>query len=68
VNSQIIIFIVGLSFTFVIGSVHAIPSNRENGKIDFNGHDYELFTVLKTWAEAKADCEIREGHLVTITS
>ena len=33
-----------------------------------NGHTYELFDKGKTWSEAEAFCESREGHLVTITS
>lgn len=32
------------------------------------GHKFKLFTNTKTWAEAKADCEARGGHLVTSTS
>ncbi len=37
-------------------------------RVSFNGHDYQLFTISKTWTEAKADCEVRGGYLVTITS
>jgi len=29
---------------------------------------YELFTTPKNWVDAKADCEARRGHLVTIGS
>lgn len=33
-----------------------------------NGHKFKLFSDTKTWAEAKADCESRGGHLATSTS
>ncbi|MFX0015750.1 MAG: NosD domain-containing protein [Promethearchaeota archaeon] len=34
----------------------------------YNGHEYHLLPFDRTWADAKADCEARGGHLVTITS
>ena len=34
----------------------------------FNGHTYMLFTTPVTWYAAKYICELRGGHLVTITS
>lgn len=36
--------------------------------VDFNGHRYERIDQSMTWAEAKAYCETRGGHLATITS
>ncbi len=35
--------------------------------IEYNGHYYGLSVNMKTWTEAKADCEANGGHLVTIT-
>ena len=35
--------------------------------IMYNGHYYGLSTSIKTWTEAKIDCEANGGHLVTIT-
>ncbi|MFX0013826.1 MAG: lectin-like protein [Promethearchaeota archaeon] len=39
-----------------------------HGGTQYNEHEYLLITDAKTWEEAKADCEARGGHLVTITS
>ncbi|WP_162179646.1 lectin-like protein [Solidesulfovibrio alcoholivorans] len=33
-----------------------------------NGHQYKIFTTVKTWTDAKTDCESQGGHLATITS
>jgi hypothetical protein len=40
----------------------------KHGGVMYNGHEYKLFTTLKTWQEAKDHCESLGGHLVTITS
>ncbi|MHA2244675.1 MAG: lectin-like protein [Candidatus Hodarchaeales archaeon] len=42
--------------------------NNAHGGVMYNGHEYKLFQTLKTWAQARADCEAMGGHLVTITS
>lgn len=34
----------------------------------YNGHYYELYSERLTWEQAKAYCEKKGGHLVTITS
>jgi len=34
----------------------------------YDGHTYKLFTTPKNWFDAKADCEARGGHLVTLGS
>ncbi|MFX0206925.1 MAG: GH25 family lysozyme, partial [Candidatus Hodarchaeota archaeon] len=34
----------------------------------YKGHTYELFSSLKTWDQAKTDCESQGGHLVSITT
>lgn len=41
---------------------------KEDDKIEYNGHEYKLITEAKSWSDAKIDCEIQGGHLVTITS
>ena len=63
---KIIIF--GLILTFITGSVSTFPSIGGHGGTIYNGHEYKLFSIFKTWFEAKADCEARGGYLVTITS
>jgi hypothetical protein len=35
---------------------------------NFNGHSYYRSTSSKPWTEAKVDCQLMGGHLVTITS
>jgi len=37
-------------------------------KTNYNGHEYQLISYLRTWSGAKSDCESRGGYLVTITS
>lgn len=34
----------------------------------WNGHEYELIPISRTWLEASVDCEMRGGHLVTIAT
>lgn len=63
-----VLFVILLTLTFVMVTAGTIQITMENGLINYNGHDYQLFTVLRTWLEAKADCEALDGHLVTITS
>ncbi|MFX0171579.1 MAG: right-handed parallel beta-helix repeat-containing protein, partial [Candidatus Hodarchaeota archaeon] len=41
---------------------------NEREVFEFDGHEYQLIKTHRTWSEAKADCEARGGHLVTITS
>ncbi|MFW9991653.1 MAG: NosD domain-containing protein [Candidatus Odinarchaeota archaeon] len=38
------------------------------GGVMYNGHKYLLIIEGKIWSDAKADCETKGGHLVTITS
>jgi hypothetical protein len=51
-NVLIVIF---MTLPFIMGTAGTIQSTIENGLINYNGHDYQLFTVLRTWLEAKAD-------------
>ena len=44
-------------------NITAIPSDADI----YNGHSYKLFNNGMTWNEAKAYCEERGGHLVTVT-
>ena len=41
---------------------------ESHGGTMFNGHEYKLCEITKSWADAKADCLAMGGHLVTITS
>ena len=34
----------------------------------YNSHSYAVYSVGKTWSDAKKWCESKGGHLVTITS
>lgn len=43
------------------------PLSNHGGSL-YDEHEYKLFSSAKTFPEAKADCEARGGHLVTITS
>ena len=45
-----------------------VIKSSQNERVKYKGHEYQLFTTEKNWADAKADCEARAGHLVTITS
>ena len=40
---------------------------EETEPIEFNGNYYKVYTIKKTWADAKAFCESLGGHLATIT-
>ncbi|MFX0183436.1 MAG: lectin-like protein [Candidatus Hodarchaeota archaeon] len=62
------IIILGLIFLFILGSVRTFPSSGGHGGTIYKGHEYKLFTSMKIWSDAKADCEAQGGHLVTITS
>lgn len=35
---------------------------------EFNGHYYQVITTELTWEQAELQCELKGGHLVTITS
>ena len=35
---------------------------------EYNGHSYKLYTLDKTYSDAKADCENNGGYLTEITS
>jgi GH25 family lysozyme M1 (1,4-beta-N-acetylmuramidase)/uncharacterized protein YraI len=41
---------------------------KEDDRVEYNGHEYKLFTEEKSWSDAKSDCEAQGGHLLTITS
>lgn len=41
---------------------------QDDGRIEFNGHYYQVFDKGLDWNEAKKYCESLGGHLVTITS
>ena len=43
-------------------------SANHGGKVELNGHYYEIFDDSMSWSEAKTVCEKLGGHLVTITS
>jgi GH25 family lysozyme M1 (1,4-beta-N-acetylmuramidase)/predicted small integral membrane protein len=60
-----------LESDFVIGGgggCQCCDGPPESGTSTYGGHYYKLITAAKTWANAKADCLARGGHLVTITS
>ena len=42
----------------------SIPSDA----VTYNGHSYKLYTIGKTWSEAKTYCENLGGHLVAINT
>ncbi|MFX0113027.1 MAG: C-type lectin domain-containing protein [Candidatus Hodarchaeota archaeon] len=63
-----IIFLMCLILPFIIESNREIQNSRANNKTSHNGHIYQLIEIINTWDEAQADCEARNGHLVTITS
>jgi parallel beta-helix repeat protein len=44
-----------------------IKYNQSNWH-QWNGHEYQLIPIDRTWLEASADCEMRGGHLVTIAT
>ncbi len=51
----------------IIGTISnkvSIPSDS----VTYNGHSYKLYTVGKTWDEAKTYCENLGGHLVAINT
>jgi hypothetical protein len=68
VKTQKKIIIFGLILTFLSVSVNINQITKVSGESIFNGHEYKLFTLSKTWDEAKEDCNAQGGHLVTITS
>ncbi|MFX0105897.1 MAG: lectin-like protein [Candidatus Hodarchaeota archaeon] len=41
---------------------------KEDDRVEYNGHEYKLITEEKSWSDAKIDCEAQGGHLATITS
>lgn len=45
----------------------AIKASASDAKI-YKGHTYQVFDDSVTWSQAKALCEKKGGHLVTITS
>jgi len=47
--------------------INLIQPNVE-GKVTWNGHDYQIFDERMSWKAAKAYCENLGGHLLTITS
>ena len=57
-----------LIFSLLIGLNKPFRVTGQNDSAIFNGHEYELITNYLTWAEAKEDCEVRGGHLVTISN
>ncbi|MHC4248043.1 MAG: lectin-like protein [Planctomycetota bacterium] len=44
------------------------PAGVPPDAVEFGGHFYKIYDGKMTWADAKAFCERRGGHLVTITS
>jgi hypothetical protein len=52
---------------FSNSAVTGAPLSNHGGVV-YNEHEYLLITDAKKWDDAKADCEARGGHLVTITS
>lgn len=45
-----------------------ISSDAVAASINYNGHTYERYDYNLSWSDAKAFCENKGGHLVTITS
>ena len=65
--------IVGNSNDTVVLEENNWPSSysdigRDNPKLSWNGHTYQVFNENLTWERAKLCCESSGGHLVTITS
>ena len=52
----------------VLSHYYSDGSQANNLTTVWNDHTYQLYEVGMTWAEAKAFCEEKGGHLVTITS
>ncbi|MHA2296059.1 MAG: lectin-like protein [Candidatus Hodarchaeales archaeon] len=66
IAKKIIVYVV--IFAFLTSFTNSVQSLSPNGGPIYNGHEYLLITDTRIWAEAKADCESRGGHLVTISS
>ncbi|MHA2203891.1 MAG: lectin-like protein, partial [Candidatus Hodarchaeales archaeon] len=52
---------------FSNSAITGAPLSNHGGVV-YDEHEYLLITEAKNWEDAKADCEARGGHLVTITS
>ena len=65
-----------ISYTFTMpaknvtytAKFESIPSDIPSDAKGYNGHYYKVYTLSKSWKEAKAYCENLGGHLATITS
>lgn len=55
-------------FTGMLEIVVSREFDRPISSAFYNGHYYEIYSERLTWAQAKAFCEKRGGHLATITS
>ncbi|MHA2254309.1 MAG: lectin-like protein, partial [Candidatus Kariarchaeaceae archaeon] len=53
-------------FDILSNSAVTGPPNRNHDGVFYNNHEYLLITAGKNFNDAKADCEARGGHLVTI--
>ncbi|MHA1966206.1 MAG: lectin-like protein [Candidatus Hodarchaeales archaeon] len=53
-------------FDILSNSAVTGPPNRNHDGVFYNNHEYLLIPEGKNFNEAKADCEARGGHLVTI--
>lgn len=51
--------------TVELDAVYSVPEDA----LEYDGHYYKLYSINDmTWSQAKEQCELRGGHLVTITS
>ena len=60
----ILVSVIPMSIFSVSAASNVVPK----GAKQFNGHTYYVFKSKTSWTKAKAYCESKGGHLVTITS